>query len=57
VTMQTEVDMRDLLFPKEQGPGLNPNPPREVGTILRGMMAFCRCSFGANPSPAAACAT
>ena len=42
VTMQTEVDMRDLLFPKEQGPGLNPNPPREVGTTLFSMMAFCR---------------
>ena len=33
-TMHTEFDMPALLFPKEQGPGLNPNPPREVGTIF-----------------------
>jgi hypothetical protein len=38
-----EVDIWDSLFPKEHGPGLNPNPPPEVGTtIFFGMMAFCR---------------
>jgi hypothetical protein len=31
--MQTELDMRDLLFPKEQVPASTPIPPREVGTI------------------------
>jgi hypothetical protein len=31
------------LFPKEQVPASTPIPPREVGTILLGMMAFCRC--------------
>jgi hypothetical protein len=40
--MQTEVDIRNSLFPKEQVPASTPIP-REVGTILLGMMAFCRC--------------
>ena len=42
-TMHTEFDMRPPLFPKEQVPASTPIPPREVGTILLGMMAFCRC--------------
>jgi hypothetical protein len=42
--MQTEVDSRHPLFPKEQVPASTPIPPREVGTNLLGMMAFCRCS-------------
>jgi hypothetical protein len=28
------LDMRDLLFPKEQGPGLNPNPPARSGPFF-----------------------
>jgi hypothetical protein len=43
-TIHTEFDMRAPLFPKEQVPASTPIPPREVGTILLGMMAFCRCS-------------
>jgi hypothetical protein len=41
-TMYSEFDMRAPLFPKEQVPASTPSP-REVGTILFGMMAFCRC--------------
>jgi uncharacterized membrane protein len=36
--MPTEVDMRAPLFPKEQVPASTPNSPREVGTILLGIL-------------------
>ena len=41
VTMQMQVDMRDLLFPKEGVPASIPIPPRSGSSILR-VMVFCR---------------
>jgi hypothetical protein len=43
--------MRIPLFPKEQVPASTPIPPREVGTILLGMMAFLAMpsAYGAAP--------
>jgi hypothetical protein len=34
VTMQTELDMRDLLFPKEQVPASTPIPPARSGPFF-----------------------